>query len=502
MGKKSLGIDISDGQITGVALQQHGNTLEVIACLSRPLLEEQDIAQQTRQLCEQLDWREGACTCGLPLSLLSVRNLTLPFRDIKKIAQALPFELEEQLIVPVDSLVADAFLSQTTDSGSLVVAFAAEKAFLGSLLDGLQGTIDPEIITPAVVPLAMQIIRNNRDGKNLLLLHADLHSLTMVLILGGRPLLFRRLSYPEQMILRSPFSFDNGRMKVTDSAAAEQCMQQICDSIERSLDYFQLESNLETRPEGVVLSGPLAEMETMVDIIALALRLPVETEDLLTSNKISCPEEIRVQWQNQGFDRALSLALLGLGKKAEINFRKDVFAKKRNFFSSKKQLIGGGAAVIAVGVCFLAYMWNDYRLLQNRDTIIKDEMTAIFKQTFPEVTKVHDPYTEMKAALKNVQGPGSPTPLFAHDKRVLGLLADISARIPETVTLRVSRLAIEREAVLVKGTTDTFNSVDTIKNSLSASSRYKAVKIISATADKTKESGTIRFEIQLQLEEI
>lgn len=502
MGKKSLGIDISDGQITGVALEQHGNTLAVAACLSLPLLEEHDIAQQTRQLCHQLDWREGACTCGLPLSLLSVRNLTLPFRDIKKIAQALPFELEEQLIAPVDSLIADAFLGQATDSGSLVVAFAAEKAFLGNLLDELQGMVDPEIITPAVVPLAMQIIRHNRDGRNLLLLHADLHSITMVLILGGRPLLFRRLSYPEQMILHSPFSVDNGQMAVTDSAAAEQCMQQICDSIERSLDYFRLESNLETQPECVVFSGPLAEMEDMVGIIAQALRLPVETVDLLIANKISCPEEVQAQWQNQRFDRALSLALLGLGKKSEINFRKDAFAKRRTFISSKKQLVWGAAAVVAVAACFLGYMWNDHRLLQNRDTIIKDEMTAIFRQTFPEVTKVHEPYAEMKAALKNVQGPGSPTPLFAPDKRVLGLLADISTRIPEAISLRVSRLAIEREAVLIKGTTDTFNSVDTIKNSLSASSRYKAVKIISATADKTKNSGTIRFEIQLQLEGI
>jgi general secretion pathway protein L len=65
--------------------------------------------------------------------------------------------------------------------------------------------------------------------------------------------------------------------------------------------------------------------------------------------------------------------------------------------------------------------------------------------------------------------------------------------------LQVSRLAIEREIVLMKGTTDTFNSVETIKNSLSASPRYKGVQIVSATADKEKKNGSVRFEIQLQL---
>jgi general secretion pathway protein L len=145
-------------------------------------------------------------------------------------------------------------------------------------------------------------------------------------------------------------------------------------------------------------------------------------------------------------------------------------------------------------------MWNDYRTLQNRDKVVRGEMMAIFKQTFPKVTKVQEPYTEMQAALKHVQGPESPTPLFAADKRVLGLLADISARVPQAVTLKVSRLVIDRESILVKGTTNTFNSVDTIKNSLSASPRYRAVQIVSATADKEKKNSMIRFELQLQLE--
>ena len=240
----------------------------------------------------------------------------------------------------------------------------------------------------------------------------------------------------------------------------------------------------------------------MAGIVASALQLPVEMVDLLSANKIDCSEEIRTRWQSQHFDQALSLALLGFGKKAEINFRKDAFAKKRVIFSTRKQLVGVMAAVVVLAGCFLGYMWNDYRLMQNRDKAIREEMNAIYKQTFPKVTKVHEPYTEMKAALKNVQGPESPAPLFGPDKRVLGLLADISARIPETVALQVSRLSIDRESILFKGTTNTFNSVDAIKNSLSVSSRYKAVQIVSATADKAKSSGIIRFEIQLQLEGI
>ena len=100
-----------------------------------------------------------------------------------------------------------------------------------------------------------------------------------------------------------------------------------------------------------------------------------------------------------------------------------------------------------------------------------------------------------------MQGPGAPIPLAVTDRRVLGLLADISARIPAAVSVQVGRLSIDHESVLMKGTTDTFNAVEAIKSSLAGSSRFSEVKIVSATADKGKSNngGFIRFELQLQL---
>ncbi len=499
MGKKALGIDIGDAHITGVVLDQSGKSAIVTACLCLPLDEHLDVAQQARLLCEQLDWKEGACVCGLPLSLLSVRNLTLPFRDKKKIAQALPFEIEEQLIVPVDTLITDFLVSETTDTGSSIIAFAAEKTFLGDFLEGLQGVVDPESLVPGSVALAAQVVSQNREGKTLLLLSADLHSITMVLIQGERPLFYRRISYPEQMILQPPFFFENGQVVATDMTAIEQCVRIISGSVERSLDYFHLEKASDRRPEKVFLTGFLAELDDIAEMMALALHLPVEKLDLLSGGVIDCTEAVCPQWQSHCFDQAASLALLGFGPKPAINFRRNSFTKKRVLFSTRKQMLGTIAGMAVLAVCFLGFMWNDYRLLQHRDKAIREEMSAIYKQTFPKITKVHEPYAEMKAALKTVQGPEAPTPLFATDKRVLGLLADISARIPEAVVVQVNRLAIDRESILVKGTTDTFNSVDTIKNSLSASPRYKGVQIVSATADKEKKSGMVRFEIQLQL---
>jgi len=501
MGVQSLGIDISDSHISGVVLEQQRHSLVLRACLRLPLPHGADLAAHVRLLCQQLDWQGNVCVCGLPLSLLTVRNLTLPFQDVKKIAQILPYELEEQLLVPIDTLLTDFALGKKNGAGTTIIAFSLERALLHNLLEAVPGGIDPDVVTPSMTALATQLARHSKGQSNFLLIHADQYAGALVLVLNGQAVFYRRLSYPEQMILHPPFRFDSGRIELSDPAVAEECIRLFSRSIERSLEYFRMENKEEGRPEGVFLTGPLADVALVTEIIRADFGLPVEVVDLLAAHTIACPESLRPQWQGQYFDRALALALQGL-KRAEINFRKEDFAKKRPLFSSRKQVQGAMGAVAVVVVCLLGYLWFDYYQLQQRDKALGEEMVALYKKTFPGVTKVQDPFVEMQARVKSAQGPASPVLFLQRHKRVLGLLADISSRIPPAGTLRVSRLAIDRESVALKGTTDTFNSVEIIKSALAGSPRFKAVQILSATADKEKKNGSIRFELQLQLEGI
>ncbi|WP_028318820.1 type II secretion system protein GspL [Desulfobulbus elongatus] len=496
---QALGIDIGDSHITGVVLAQRGRHLEMRGCGTLPLADRAEPAETIRLLCEQLDWREGVCVCGLPLSLLSVRNLTLPFQDAGKIAQVLPFELEEQLLVPVETLITDFSLAGKNGAGTAVVAFSLEKSWLRALLDGLQGVADPDMVTPAMASLAVHLARQDKNRSNFLVVHVNLYAGSLALVLDGKPALFRRLAYPEEMILRPPFRRGHDQVEIVDPEAAAECVRLLCRSIERSLDYFRMEYREEGRPERIVLTGPLAQGTFIADAVEADLGLPVERIDLLAANALACSEEVRGQWRGHACDRALALALQGF-RRTGINFRKEAFARKRPLFSSRKQLLAAVAAGAVLVLGLLGFLGYDYRRLQQRDAATYGQMVALYKETFPEVTRVQDPMAEMRARLQSAQGPASPA-LFLHgEQRVLGLLADISARIPETVTLRVNRLSIDRDVVMLRGTTDTFNAVQTIKSTLAASPRFKSVQIVSATADKERKTGAVRFEIQLQLQ--
>ncbi|MCI5212764.1 MAG: hypothetical protein D3910_29125, partial [Candidatus Electrothrix sp. ATG2] len=102
----SLGIDISENLLSGVAVAGKGKEAKAISCASRQLDRGNALAEQLPLLLEDLQWpKKGLCDVGLPLSELSLRNITLPFADSHKIEQILPFELDEQLLLPVDQQV-------------------------------------------------------------------------------------------------------------------------------------------------------------------------------------------------------------------------------------------------------------------------------------------------------------------------------------------------------------------------------------------------------------
>ena len=195
MTRHTLGIDIGDSQVSGVALARQGRSLQLTGCCRLELAADTDPAGVAAAVCrvaEHVGWQQGVVVLGLPLSRLSVRNLTLPFKDARSITQTLPFELEEQLLVPVDSLVSDfTLVGPTADGGSRVIAFSAEQDLLAGLLAGLQGRSDPEVITATVMALAACVARDNPPGRPLLLVHLELPAATLVLVDGPVPLLCR-----------------------------------------------------------------------------------------------------------------------------------------------------------------------------------------------------------------------------------------------------------------------------------------------------------------------
>lgn len=502
MATRVLGLDIHKEHLCAVVVEQRGTEAIVCACGSVDVDGGEPVYGALSEFLQQNSFLADSCVVGLPLSIISLRNLSLPFVDRRKMTQVLPLELEEQLVVPMKDQVVDFMVTGRLGAGSHLLVGAVEKEVLRNLLPVIkENALIPQTVAPAVSFLTREHLQDRGLAEPTLFLDADMHAMSMALWIDNRVVFMRRIAYAQQFLVES---FLGGRkgLAVLDQQTAEQSLTRVCAAITTSLYFFQQEFQGEVQIHGAVLSGCLTGENRYLELISHQLGLEVETSPPLhEKNRVRLAPAVEEHWQSFRFDAPLALALGGLKKKKsqDLNFLQGEFACDSRLLFSKRSLLAAAVVFGLICVAGIGFMLVDYRTLNTRATDLHREMVALFKQTFPEVTRVVDPYVQMQSKLREVRSSEVSIPLFSGDKRVLEILADISGRIPKDLSLHVSRLVIDQESVQIKGITDAYNNVDVIKNKLAASTRYVEVKIVSATADKKK--GSIRFEIRLQLVE-
>ncbi len=87
------------------------------------------------------------CYVSLPLDLLDFRVLELPFSDIKKIKELVPFEIDSLVLGGSGSVVFDACILDKEDGKSRVLVVYISKETLRSILDKLRAAgIDPRAV--------------------------------------------------------------------------------------------------------------------------------------------------------------------------------------------------------------------------------------------------------------------------------------------------------------------------------------------------------------------
>jgi general secretion pathway protein L len=496
MKRQILGLDINDEYVAAVVVGLRGQDKVITGSGFARFDDPDNLAEVLPSLLEHVGWQKGTCIYGVSLSAISLRNLTIPFTEKRKIAQILPLELEDQLIRPVHDQIVEYSITGADENQSHLLVASLEKDRLRHDLDLLKGTgLSPEVVTLRSVALAEQFLRGSDLAGGFLLVDADLHAVTIVVASDGQVVFARRLAYPDRVFTERPFIFDDDGLRIAHHDEAMECIGSLCNSIKRSTWLYQLESGAGSLPEKIVLSGGMTQVAAFREKLESEFGQAVHIGDLQQQLDVTLDDDVRDGWNLIFAEHALALALQGFRRKITFNFCKNEFARPR-LFASKPQLLAASALFVFFLAGIFAYLGYDYRALNARHAELGDRMVGLFKETFPETTRIVDPLVQMKTKLRDIQAPSIATPIFSGDKRALNILADISGRVPGSVEIHVSRLVIDKESVVIKGTTDTFNNVNLIQGVLRKSSAYNDVDIVSASAEK--DSELIRFELKLR----
>jgi general secretion pathway protein L len=498
MKRQVLGLDINDEFVAATIVEMRGQDPVVTSSGFALYHDKSGLAEILPQLLQEVRWKGGGtCIAGISLCGVSLRNITLPFTESRKIAQILPLELEDQLLSPVSHQLVEYKVSKVEEEQSHLLVTTVAKERVKECLDLLSANkITPEIVTLRTQALAEQLQRQQRQPGNFLLIDAGLYAASIAFVIDRQVVFLRRVVYADRIFTSHPLVVDENGPSVVNRDEVMECISALCRDIKVSVGLFQLESGMNVEPEQTILTGVMAAIPDVSDQIASELGKEVTPGDIRQHVALRFSSGLEEKWSPYLHDHALALALQGFRKKATVNFRKDEFALPKLYYASKNQLAAAAVVVVALLVTSFIYLGYDYRALRSEHDELGERMNALFRETFPEATRIVDPLVQMKTNLRDVQAPAIATPIFSGDKRLLSILADISGRIPGSVKIDVARMVIDEKAITIKGTTDTFNNVNLIQNVLRKSPVYRDVDIVSAAADKDGDS--IRFELKLQ----
>lgn len=484
MSRKILGLDIRYDAISAVIVKSgmSGSWIEGYVRVPISVKEtsfEEELKRSLKTICGQLDISDAVYIVALPAVDVTYRNLKAPFKEVKKVRQILPFELETDLPYQAEDIVFDFNMLETsleTDTPQLFAA-AIEKHYIAGFIDLLTPfKIEPDILT--IGGYAMGQYLSRLPGEKHCQVFLDIGDIytTMVLSLSGDVCLVRTFS-----------------IVVSDKAS----LRSICSQINRTLLAFEQKSGLACEVDAIRITGSYSATADVDQDLEFFFDVPVTRVDLLESSGKIVLSSKEDSWEPRLMDGALSLVLNELSGFRALNFRQGRRGIEKIWLENKKEILKTCCLGGIVALLFLGNSIINYYTLKQRVEAKQSEILEIFQTTFPEVTQIVDPVHQMRVKLEEVGKHMSQPGDFATSVRTIDILNDISRLIPEKQDVELVSIVVGSDSVVVSGNTDTFNAVDDMKVGLEKADIFKGVSISSANMDQ---SGTrVRFKLKVVL---
>ncbi|MDX2451468.1 type II secretion system protein GspL [Desulfosarcina sp.] len=478
MSRKILSLEIREESIAAVLLDSSfkGSLLEMQGYFPIPAGKEgnEGVKKALQAIVETFKPSGATCVLGIPATIVSVRNLSVPFHDIKKIRQILPFELEPTLPIPVEDLIFD-FEAVKHDKQQNLLTFSVEKTEIQRYLDLLEAVhLRPAVIMPGGYAAARFISTMTNDSGDFLFIDTGEGNHTIYAVCSGHVRMVRTL----------PVASDGNPVT-----------RNLETTLKRTFIALQENLGIGFNPSAVFSAGPQAPLLTTGNGSSTLLDVPVKSIDgLRTFPRLKGSLDTQ-DWQSGHLDIALALALMETETVAGVNFSTERSTIQHYWSEYRKNIILTAALialalVTALGVQILAVNAKQQRLAE-----LDRQIESVFRSTFPEVTRVVNPLQQMQIKIKEAGDGSIGFNLTGARVRVIDILNALSQQIPSSADVKVKRMVAGTDNVVLSGNTDTFNTVDDIKGRLEEADLFKSVTI--SSADLEKSGNRVRFKLKL-----
>ncbi|MBR9987366.1 MAG: PilN domain-containing protein [Desulfosarcina sp.] len=478
MSRKVLSLEIREESIAAVLLDSSfkGSQLETQGFFPIPAEKEgnEGIKAALQTLVETINPTGATCVLGIPATLVSFRNLSVPFHDIKKIRQILPFELEPSLPIPVEELIFD-FEAVKHDKQQDLLTFSIKKAEIQRYLDLLETvSLRPVVIMPGGYAAARFISTMTDDSSDFIFIDNGEGNHTIYAVCSGHVRMVRTL----------PVAGDGNPI-----------IRNLETTLKRTFTALQESQGIGVDPSAVFSAGPQAPLLTTGNGSSTLLGVPVRSIDGLRTFPRLKGSLDTPQWQSGHLDIALALALMESESVSGVNFSTERSTIQHYWSEYRNNIILTACLILLALVTALGGQLLAVNAKQQRLAELDRQIEMVFKSTFPEVTRVEAPLQQMQIKIKAAGDGSTGFDLTGARVRVIDILNALSQQIPSSADVKVNRMVVGADNVVLSGDTDTFNTVDDVKGRLEEADLFTGVTI--SSADLEKSGNRVRFKLKL-----
>lgn len=470
MPNRILALDPHGAQLAAVVVETSFRSYQIVGYFSEPRNPSLPLADQLKGFLSRHATAADTVLSALPGDAAVYRLMDLPFRDWRKLAQTVPFELESQVPFAVDDAIVDFQILEKTAEGTRVFAALAPKARIEEHLKILsEAGIDPAIVdfAPLTTLNVLQLFEGERPAS-----YAFLH------VSAGRGTL---ALYRDGQL---------ANLRVID-VRGEPFVPALAREIGWTL------KSVNGRPPGgsgeppPLLVGGSTGTE-LVELLRTHIGATVQRLEDLPLKQVPAALHGR-----QGtYAPALGLALREIAHEPTLglNFRRESFAYRRGQEELQDIVTRLGVLSAVVLVLFLLWQGISYYQLSSEYNELRDVVRRGFRAALPNAPIV-DEADQLQQEIKRLQkqqqqlgfGPSGP---FSP----LEVLRQISERAPTEPRMNVDELAVDADGVHLRAKTSSFEAVETVRGKIAASPLFGEVQV---KDPRTTPDGSVEFRLNL-----
>jgi type II secretion system protein L len=471
MARRILALDIGSYSLKAAIVESTLRRSRVLGLFQQRRDPERSLVDQLQEFrAAQALGADTTLSC-LPGDAVSLRFLELPFTRSRQLEQTVPFELSSQLPFAPDAVVADFHIVQRTEAGATILTVATPKITLTEHLDMLAAAgFNPTSVNVAALPplTFLQFAGIDLSGSTALL-DIGVDRTTVLLLRDGVLQGLRVLS-----------------IGLNRTGGFPAFMRELQWTI------LAFGGDTEALPGRFFLCGGGSRISRLREELAQAL-----AADIIPFHELSLPLLSDPQRQEQGvYAVCLGLGLreaLGLTTPA-VNLRQGMFVHQEHRETIRKEIsrlawLAAGAAA-AAGLTFGLEMYR----LNTRHEALRQEIRQVFTTTVPEIQTIVSEKAQLQDALDTLharqrllQGTTTVSPLE--------LLRQLSAAMPDHVSLDLDEWTFDTDSVRLKGATTSFDAAETVKTTVTGLGVFKDVQLKDV---KTTASGKkVSFALQM-----